>query len=26
LLDWAPRLDYEDAMRIYVEWFLRNQY
>ena len=25
LLDWAPRLDYEDAMRIYVEWFLRNQ-
>ena len=25
LLDWAPQLDYEDAMRMYVEWFLKNQ-
>jgi UDP-glucose 4-epimerase len=24
LLGWAPELDYEDAMRIYVDWFLRN--
>jgi UDP-glucose 4-epimerase len=25
LLGWAPALDYEEAMRIYVEWFLKNQ-
>jgi UDP-glucose 4-epimerase len=25
LLGWAPSLDYEDAMRIYVERFLKNQ-
>jgi UDP-glucose 4-epimerase len=25
LLDWAPLLDYEDAMRIYVDWFLKSQ-
>ncbi len=24
LLGWAPELDYEDAMRAYVEWFLKN--
>jgi UDP-glucose 4-epimerase len=24
LLSWAPALDYEEAMRIYVEWFLKN--
>jgi UDP-glucose 4-epimerase len=24
LLGWAPALDYEDAMRMYVEWFLKN--
>jgi UDP-glucose 4-epimerase len=24
LLGWAPELDYEDAMRKYVEWFLKN--
>lgn len=25
VLDWAPRLEYEDAMRLYVDWFLANQ-
>ena len=25
LLDWAPTLDYEDAMRLYVDWFLKHQ-
>jgi UDP-glucose 4-epimerase len=25
LLNWAPALDYEEAMRMYVEWFLKNQ-
>jgi UDP-glucose 4-epimerase len=25
LLGWAPLLGYEEAMRIYVEWFLKNQ-
>ena len=25
LLDWAPTLDYEDAMRLYVDWFLKQQ-
>jgi UDP-glucose 4-epimerase len=24
LLGWSPALDYEDAMRMYVEWFLKN--
>ena len=24
LLDWAPLLDYEEAMRSYVEWFKKN--
>jgi len=24
LLDWAPALDYEDAMRLYVDWFLKK--
>jgi UDP-glucose 4-epimerase len=24
LLGWSPALDYEKAMRMYVEWFLRN--
>ncbi len=24
LLGWAPTLDYEDAMQMYVEWFLKN--
>ena len=26
LLDWAPTLDYEDAMRLYVDWFLKQQF
>ncbi len=26
LLNWAPQLEYEDAMRLYVEWFLRSPY
>ena len=25
LLNWAPLLDYEQAMQTYVEWFLKNQ-
>jgi UDP-glucose 4-epimerase len=25
LLNWAPVLDYEHAMQIYVDWFLKNQ-
>ena len=25
LLDWEPELDYEEAMRMYVAWFLKNQ-
>jgi UDP-glucose 4-epimerase len=25
LLDWAPTFDYEDAMRLYVDWFLKHQ-
>jgi UDP-glucose 4-epimerase len=25
LLGWAPELDYEDAMRMYVDWFLKHQ-
>ena len=25
LLDWAPTFDYEDAMRLYVGWFLKHQ-
>jgi len=25
LLDWTPTLDYENAMRMYVEWFIKNQ-
>jgi UDP-glucose 4-epimerase len=25
LLGWAPALEYEDAMRMYVDWFLKNQ-
>ena len=24
LLNWAPQIEYEDAMRLYVEWFLKN--
>ena len=24
LLGWAPSLEYEDAMRMYVDWFLKN--
>jgi UDP-glucose 4-epimerase len=24
LLDWSPALDYEAAMQMYVEWFLKN--
>ncbi len=24
LLDWEPQFEYEEAMRIYVEWFLKN--
>jgi UDP-glucose 4-epimerase len=26
LLNWAPPLDYETAMRLYVDWFLKNQF
>jgi UDP-glucose 4-epimerase len=26
LLDWAPLLDYEQAMQMYVDWFLKNQH
>jgi len=25
LLGWAPTFDYEDAMRLYVDWFLKHQ-
>ena len=25
LLGWAPALDYDEAMRVYVAWFLKNQ-
>ncbi len=25
-LGWAPQLDYEDAMRRYVDWFLKSQF
>ncbi len=25
LLNWAPMLDYEQAMQMYVDWFLKNQ-
>jgi len=25
LLGWAPEVDYEDAMRAYVDWFLKRQ-
>lgn len=25
LLGWAPQLDYEDAMRVYIDWFLKHQ-
>jgi UDP-glucose 4-epimerase len=25
MLDWEPSLDYETAMQMYVEWFLKNQ-
>jgi UDP-glucose 4-epimerase len=25
MLGWAPALDYEDAMRMYVDWFLKHQ-
>jgi UDP-glucose 4-epimerase len=25
LLNWTPSLDYEQAMRMYVDWFLKNQ-
>jgi len=25
LLGWAPALNYEEAMRMYVDWFLRHQ-
>jgi UDP-glucose 4-epimerase len=25
LLNWAPALDYEDAMRLYVNWFIEQQ-
>jgi UDP-glucose 4-epimerase len=24
LLDWAPAMDYEEAMRNYVAWFRKN--
>jgi UDP-glucose 4-epimerase len=26
LLGWFPELDYEDAMRMYVEWFLKHNF
>jgi UDP-glucose 4-epimerase len=26
MLGWAPLLDYEEAMRMYVGWFLKNQF
>ena len=25
MLNWEPKLEYEEAMRNYVDWFLRNE-